>query len=253
MSETATIASSDSGGRPALDLSETLPIARSPNLHLIGSSSSPETTHECLLLRDKFIYTTSSASSPSPSAAYHLSTRRTRSGLPWTLSISRLLPSEVRLLAASSPSPSVHIKYDDDLTLYTGERIAVPFCLGPTPLLCIRGRSLPAGASIVVDAAHKFWRVTPRRRPLTAAEEERMRALMHRRGYRAGDDWRRELLYAVGKGAGEWTDKEGVVVAREGEDGQLVVAGRMEAGERDLLVACWAARNFVRSAAEAVA
>ncbi|TQW01192.1 hypothetical protein IF1G_01123 [Cordyceps javanica] len=289
MSETATIASSsgssssNGGGRPALDLADTVPFTRMPNIRLTGAAAP---THESFVMSDKFIYSTSS--SPA-TAIYHLSTRNTRSGQPWQLAISHLLPSEVRLLAAaaataaassSSPSsaaaaPAPFIKYDDDLTLYTGERLAVPISIGQKPLLCIRGRRRAgggglSGGTVVVEKTlgrsrtYKFWHMTPIRRPLTQAEEDRMQALMRRRGYRSSDDWNKELLYtAQGRGGGssssrgeagemEWTDDRGVVVAREA-DGQLTIGGGaepLEAGTRDLLVACWASRVFVRSTPE---
>ncbi|KAJ4147285.1 hypothetical protein LMH87_001819 [Akanthomyces muscarius] len=258
MSETATICSSSSGGRPGLDLADTVPFTRLPNIRLTASVST--TAHESFLLRDRFIYSTSTM----PAAAvYHVSTRNTRSGKPWQLAISHLLPSEARRLSTTAPPSAVpFIKYDDDLTLYTGEKLAVPISIGQKPLLCIRGGALPG--VIVVEKTlgrsrtYKFWHMTPIRRPLTRAEEERMQALMRRRGYRTSDDWRRELLYAVqGRGsreAGEmdWTDERGVVVARETEGRQLVVAGgqALEASTRDLLVACWASRNFVQSTPE---
>ncbi|XWW94254.1 hypothetical protein V2A60_002197 [Cordyceps javanica] len=288
MSETATIASSsgsssNGGGRPALDLADTVPFTRMPNIRLTGAAAP---THESFIMSDKFIYSTSS--SPA-TAIYHLSTRNTRSGQPWQLAISHLLPSEVRLLAAaaaaaassataSSSSASAaaaaapFIKYDDDLTLYTGERLAVPISIGQKPLLCIRGRRRAgggglSGGTVVVEKTlgrsrtYKFWHMTPIRRPLTQAEEDRMQALMRRRGYRSSDDWNKELLYTVqGRGGGresreagemEWTDDRGVVVAREA-GGQLTIGGAepLEAGTRDLLVACWASRVFVRSTPE---
>ncbi len=256
MSETATIASSHSGGRPALDLAETVPFTRMPNIRLTGDSI---TTHESFIINDKFIYTTSTTPA---TAVYHTSTRNTRSGKPWQLAISHLLPSETRRLSATNTTTAASfIKYDDDLTLYTGEKLAVPISIGQKPLLCIRGRALPG--TIVVEKTlgrsrmYKFWHMTPIRRPLTLAEEGRMQALMHKRGYRMSDDWKKELLYTAqgrgGRDSGEmeWTDDRGVVVAREGE-GQLVMAAAeaWEATTRDLLVACWASRNFVQSTPE---
>lgn len=263
MSETSTIASSFSGRRPALDMSETLPFTSMPNVALPGKGTFTS-THESFIMNDKYIYSTSTTPA---TAIYHLSTRNTRTGKPWQLAISRLLPSEMRRLAtapsSSSPDPSSvpFIKYDDDLTLYTGEKIAVPISIGQKPLLCIRGRGrrcLPG--TVVVEKSlgrsrtYKFWHMTLIRRPLTQAEDDRMQALMHKRGYKSSDDWRKELLYtAVGKGSKEdvemeWTDERDVVVARE-SDGQLVVCGdeAAEMERRDLLVACWASRNFVQS------
>ncbi|KAM3513104.1 hypothetical protein MY11210_003216 [Beauveria gryllotalpidicola] len=262
MSETATIASSNSGGRPALDLTETIPLSRTPNIRLLGGTTSTTTTHESFLLCEKFIYATSRTPA---TAVYHISTRNTRSGKPWQLALSRLLPSEIRLLSSStSTSPPPFIKYDDDLTLYTGEKLAVPISIGQKPLLCIRGRA--SSSTIIAEKTlgrsrtYKFWRMTPIRRPLNKAEEERMQALMHKRGYRTSDDWRKELVYTAQQGraggAGattttEWTDERGVVVARE-SDGRLVMGGAqaVEASARDLLVACWASKNFVQSSRE---
>ncbi|OAA38747.1 hypothetical protein BBO_06994 [Beauveria brongniartii RCEF 3172] len=267
MSETATIASSNSGGRPALDLTETIPLTRTPNIRLLGGAAAAitTTTHESFLLCEKFIYATSCTPS---TAVYHISTRNTRSGKPWQLALSRLLPSETRLLSStSSSSPPPLIKYDDDLTLYTGEKLAVPISIGQKPLLCIRGRAGGSSSSSTIIAektlgrsrTYKFWRMTPIRRPLNKAEEDRMQTLMHKRGYRTSDDWRKELVYTAQQGrAGgaaaattEWTDERGVVVARE-SDGQLVMGGAEAVGAsaRDLLVACWASRNFVQSSPE---
>lgn len=268
MSETATISSSDSCDRPGLDIADTVPFTRLPNLRLTAepSTTTTTTTHESFLLSDKFIYSTSSTGPAT--AVYHVSTRNTRSGKPWQLAISHLLPSEARRLSSAAAATAPFIKYDDDLTLYTGERLAVPISIGQKPLLCIRGRRRAGGAltppgTIVVEKTlgrsrtYKFWHMTPIRRALTRAEEERMQALMHRRGYRTSDDWRRELLYTVqgSKDEMEWTDQRGVVVAREAEGRQLVVAvgaeeAPLEASARDLLVACWASRNFVQSTAE---
>ncbi|KAM3565253.1 hypothetical protein MY1884_000326 [Beauveria asiatica] len=263
MSETATIATSSSGGRPALDLTETIPLTRTPNIRLLGAgaalttSTSTTTTHESFLLCEKFIYATSCTPS---TAVYHVSTRNTRSGKPWQLALSRLLPSEARLVSSASTSSPPLIKYDDDLTLYTGEKLVVPISIGQKPLLCIRG----SGSTIIAEKTlgrsrtYKFWRMTPIRRPLNKAEEERMQTLMHKRGYRTSDDWRKELVYTAQQGrAGgaaattEWTDERGVVVARE-SDGQLVMGGAEAVGAsaRDLLVACWASRNFVQSSPE---
>ncbi|KAM3455048.1 hypothetical protein MY3296_002618 [Beauveria thailandica] len=273
MSETATIASSNSGGRPALDLTETIPLTRAPNIRLLGagaalttSTTTTTTTHESFLLCEKFIYATSCTPS---TAVYHVSTRNTRSGKPWQLALSRLLPSEARLVSSASTSSPPLIKYDDDLTLYTGEKLVVPISIGQKPLLCIRGRGCggsSSGSSSTIIAektlgrsrTYKFWRMTPIRRPLNKAEEERMQTLMHKRGYRTSDDWRKELVYTAQQGrAGgaaattEWTDERGVVVARE-SDGQLVMGGAEAVGAsaRDLLVACWASRNFVQSSPE---
>ncbi|KAJ6784419.1 hypothetical protein PWT90_09984 [Aphanocladium album] len=268
MSETSTIASSCSGRRPAIDMTRTLPLTRMPNIRLTGAST---TAHESFIMNEKFIYSTSTTPA---TATYHLSTRNTRSGKPWQLAISHVLPSEKQRLSVSSSSSTAtrettttttttaktapFIKYDDDLTLYTGEKLAVPISIGQKPLLCIRGRQ-QAGVVVVEKTlgrsrTYKFWRMTPIRRPLTQIEEDKMQALMHKRGYRTSDDWRRELLYtAQGKGARElaemeWTDERGIVVARE-SDGQLVVGGpeAQEVDRKDLLVACWASRKFVQS------
>lgn len=271
MSETATISSSDSGRtrRCAVDLS-TVPMTSSPTLRLTAAAA------QSFIMNEKFIYATSTVPA---TATYHLATRNTRTGKPWQLSISHLLPSEVRRLsttttttttesssttsssATATPSSLPFIKYDDDLTLYTGERITVPLSIGQKPLLCIRGRRRGTVPGTVVvektlgrSRTYKFWHMTTIHRALSEAETERMQALMHRRGYRTSDDWRKELLYtAQGKGSKEmgemeWTNAEGEVVASE-RDGQLMILGQAEEGEaeRDLLIACWASRNFVQS------
>lgn len=270
MSSSATIArssgSSVEGRRPAIDLSAvTHPITSSPTIRLTGAACLPSASMhgESFIMNEKFIYST--ATTPA-AATYHLSTRNTQSGRPWQLQISHLLPSETRRLAIATSSQATlpFIRYDEDLTLYTGERLSVPFAIGQRPLLCIRGRgkgTLPG--TVVVEKTlgksrlYRFWHMTPRRRPLTVVEEERMQALMHRRGYRDSDDWNKELLYtAQGKGSKEmaeveWMDERGVVVAME-RDGQLVMIGEGEEEQdrRDLLVACWASKNFVQSIPE---
>ena len=174
-------------------------------------------------------------------AAYHVSTRNTQSGKPWQLALSRVLPSQAKRVAEEGPD--TYIRYDDDLTLYSGEKMHIPISLGSKPLLAIRGhkKGTPRGTIVLEKGArcYNFWLMVPLRRPLNKAEEDRMQALMHKRGYRDSDDWRRELVVSVA--GGEWRDEKSVL-ARE-KDGKLDVVD--VDGDEDLLVACWACMNFV--------
>lgn len=192
-------------------------------------------------------------------AAYHVATRNTVSGQPWQLLLSHLLPSETRRLGKSPEEEEVpFIRYDEDMTLYTAERLNVPISIGQKPLLVIRGRKRgTVPGSIVMDKslgpgrALKFWHVTPLRRPLTEAENARLQALMHKRGYRSSDDWKRELVFSVHgrKRQGllelDWLDESGRTVAVEESGGRLSPRCVMEAGQKDLLIACWASKNFI--------
>ncbi|RBR15278.1 hypothetical protein FVER53590_25511 [Fusarium verticillioides] len=88
----------------------------------------------------RYVYKTET--SPVTSAC-HISSRNTQAGNPWQLHICRLLPSEVRRLGEATGN-DVFIRYDDDLTLYSGDKLNIPFNfasgLGPTPVIVIRGQ-----------------------------------------------------------------------------------------------------------------
>lgn len=82
---------------------------------------------------------------------------------------------------------------------------------------------------------------------LTSAEEDRMQALMHKRGYRDSDDWKKKLLLTVQERPNkelEWIDEYGSVVAVE-KDANLEFSGEIQAEKKDLVLACWACRGFV--------
>ena len=241
MSQTSLVESSSSGepSRPAFEGSLRLYPAQEPSSE-IGQS---------FTLKGRHIYETSG--NPA-TPTYHLSTRNTQSGKPWQLAISRVLPSEMRRLSEAPVDNQPFIRYDDDLTLYAGEKMHIPISLGQKPLLVVRGHKRgTVRGSIILEknhGAYKFWHMIPIRRPLTQAENERIQAQMHRRGYRDSDDWKKELLFSVvqkrSSRESEWTDERKVVVGVE-KDGKLNVMRAVESELADLIVACWACKNFV--------
>ncbi|KAM0549174.1 hypothetical protein ACHAPJ_009483 [Fusarium lateritium] len=225
-------------------------------LSALGAArATPTTIEQSFSLKGRYIH---GAAATQSTPTYHLSTRNTQSGNPWQLQISRLLPSQARSLslAAEKGADEPFVKYDDDLTLYSGEKINIPFSLGQKPLLVIRGqkRGTVQGSIVMEKSGHsyKFWHMIPIRRALTQAEEERMQALMHKRGYRDSDDWKKKLLLSVqerpAKGSEEleWMDEYTTVVASE-KDGKLNFAAGagMETEKKDLIVACWACKSFI--------
>ena len=135
----------------------------------------------------------------------------------------------------------------------------IPFIIGTKPLLIIRGEKRGTiQGSIVLEksghSAYSFWHLIPIRRVQTQAENERLQALMHKRGYKDSDDWNKKLLLTVSetkkKGVHEleWTDEFNNVIATELESKLNITATEMPAEKRDLVVACWACKNFVLSA-----
>nr|RBQ90136.1 hypothetical protein FVER53263_20619 [Fusarium verticillioides] len=133
MSQTSLVESSSSGEAPRNALS--LRLEAPPFSH---TSISP--TKQSLIMQGRYVYKTET--SPVTSAC-HISSRNTQAGNPWQLHICRLLPSEVRRLGEATGN-DVFIRYDDDLTLYSGDKLNIPFNfasgLGPTPLIVIRGQ-----------------------------------------------------------------------------------------------------------------
>jgi hypothetical protein len=204
-------------------------------------------------LNGRYIYETAAAPA---TATYHVSTRNTQSGKPWQLQVSRLLPSETRRvsIAASNAADEPFIRYDDDLTLYAGEKMNVPISLGHKPLLVMRGQKRGTmQGSIVMERSgrsYKFWHMIPIRHALTQAESDRMQALMHKRGYRDSDDWKKILLLSVQERSStesealKWTDEDEVVVAAE-KDGKLDIPDQLGMEKKDLIIACWSCKNFV--------
>lgn len=251
MSQTSLVESSSSSGRKAhsfrLDTS------------YLAKELKPAVTNQLFRLSDRYIFEESEAI---PVAVYHVVTHNTKTGQPHQLQISRLLPSETRRLSVaaannnSGSSTDPFIRYDDDLTLYFGQKINVPFSIGTKPLLIIRGQKRGTiQGSIVMEksgrSSYSFWHLIPIRRAQTQAENERMQALMHKRGYKDSDDWNKKLLLTVSetkmKGTDEleWTDELSKVVATEKESKLEITNQETTSEKRDLVVACWACKNFV--------
>lgn len=175
--------------------------------------------------------------------SFHVSTRSTKDGKLWQLAIARVLPSEARKLAED---PEALIRYDEELTVYSGKKMALPIRLVQAPMLAIHGHKRgTVSGSVTMEKSgrgtYKFFHITPIHHPMTLAENERMQALMHRRGYRDSDDWRKELLFTLKEG--EW--KFGKTVVAMERDGKLDVLDDEFDGGADLLAACWACKNFV--------
>ncbi|RBQ78108.1 hypothetical protein FVER53590_25512 [Fusarium verticillioides] len=91
----------------------------------------------------------------------------------------------------------------------------------------------------------KFYNLISIKRALNKAEEDRIQALMQRRGYRDSDDWKKLLLTVQENSVKvtEWVDEYGKVVAVE-EDDKLEFSGEVQT-EKVLVVACWACKGFV--------
>ncbi|KAK2592802.1 hypothetical protein QQS21_009506 [Conoideocrella luteorostrata] len=250
MSQTSLVETSSGGPpRPAFENTGSLRL----NLPYLTQEPSSAGVKQSFALDGRYIYET--AATPA-TPIYHVSTSNTQSGKPWQLQVSRLLPSEARRLsvAASNAAEEPFIRYDDDLTLYAGEKINIPISIGPKPLLVIRGRKRgTVQGSIIMERSgrsYKFFHMIPIRRALTQAESDRMQALMHKRGYRDSDDWKKKLLLSVqerptkGSEELEWIDEYDAIVATE-QDGKVDIAREMEIEKRDLVIACWACKNFV--------
>ncbi|KAH7260678.1 uncharacterized protein BKA55DRAFT_559561 [Fusarium redolens] len=243
MSQTSLVESSSSGEAPRNALSLRLEAP------FVPQDSIPP-TKQSYNIQGRYVYE-AEASPATPT--YHISNRNTQAGNPWQLQICRLLPSEVRRLGAATGNDAF-IRYDDDLTLYSGEKMTIPFSfaagLGPTPLIVIRGQKRGTiQGSIVMEKSGrscKFYHMIPIKRALTKAEEDRMQALMHKRGYRDSDDWKKKLLLTVQENTGkvaEWTDEYGTVAVEK--DDKLEFSGEIQTEKKDLVVACWACKGFV--------
>ncbi|KAF5562245.1 hypothetical protein FPHYL_5772 [Fusarium phyllophilum] len=202
-------------------------------------------------IQGRYVYETET--SPA-TPIYHISSRNTQAGNPWQSQICRLLPSEVRRLSEVTGNDAF-IRYDDDLTLYSGEKMNIPFTfaagLGPTTLIVIRGQKRGTiQGSIVMEKSGrscKFYHMIPIKRALTKVEEDKMQALMLKRGYRDSDDWKKKLLLTVQENSTkvtEWIDEYGTVVAVERDD-TLEFSGEIQTEKKDLVVACWAFKGFV--------
>lgn len=250
MSQTSLVeTSSGEPPRPGFDNTRILRL----NSFYQAEESSPASSVQSFNLSGRYIYNTTAKPA---TAIYHVSTRSTQTGKPWQLQICRLLPSEVRRLsvAASQSADEPFIRYDDDLTLYSTEKMNIPISLGQKPLLVVRGqkRDTIQGSIIMEKSGHsyKFWHMIPIRRVLTQAENERIQVLMQKRGYRESDDWKKKLLLLVQerptRGSEElnWVDESESVVATE-KDGKLDITKEMEMEKKDLLITCWTSKNFV--------
>ncbi|KAF5984897.1 hypothetical protein FCOIX_2375 [Fusarium coicis] len=244
MSQTSLVESSSSGEAPRNALSLRLEAP-------LFSQASISPTKQSFSIQGRYVYATET--SPA-TPTYHISSRNTQAGNPWQLQIRRLLPSEVRRLGEATGNDAF-IRYDDDLTLYSGEKMNIPFSfaagLGPAPLIVIRGQKRGTiQGSIVMEKSGrscKFYHMIPLKRALTKAEEDKMQALMQKRGYRDSDDWKKKLLVTVqGDSAKvtEWVDEYGTVVA-VGEGDKLEFSGEVQTEKKDLVVACWACKGFV--------
>ncbi|KAF5577344.1 hypothetical protein FPCIR_12166 [Fusarium pseudocircinatum] len=244
MSQTSLVESSSSGEAPRNALSLRLEAP-------LFSQTSISPTKQSFSIQGRYVYETQT--SPA-TPTYHISSRNTQAGNPWQLQICRLLPSEVRRLGEATGNDAF-IRYDDDLTLYSGEKMNIPFSfaagLGPTPLILIRGQKRGTiQGSIVMERSgrvSKFYHMIPIKRALTKVEEDKMQALMHKRGYRDSDDWKKKLLLTVQENSAkvtEWVDEYGTVVAVERDD-KLEFPGEIQTEKRDLVVACWACKGFV--------
>lgn len=251
MSQTSlTESSSGEPPRQAFDNTTTLRL-NSPYLAAEPSQGNKQS----FALQGRYVYKTT-ATSITPT--YHVSTRNTQTGNPWQLQICRLLPNDARRLSAASSSgaPEPFVKYDDDLTIYSGEKIHIPISLGAKPLLVVRGQKQgTVQGSVLMEKSsrsYKFFHMIPIRRAATQAEEERMQALMHKRGYRDSDDWKKKLLLTVQEGPNKgskelsWIDEDGTVAATE-QDGKLEFMDEIDMKKRDFIVVCWACKNFVLS------
>ncbi|CAJ0538748.1 Ff.00g067080.m01.CDS01 [Fusarium sp. VM40] len=224
MSQTSLVESSSSGDTPRNALSLRLETPFVPE-------GSTHTTKQSFNIKGHYVYeTTATPATPT----YHIATLR-------------------RIGAATGND--AFIRYEDDMTLYSGEKMNIPFSLGvglgPTPLIVIRGQKRGTiQGSIVMEKSgrsSKFYHMVPIKRALTKVEEDRMQALMHKRGYRDSDDWKKKLLLTVQERPTkelEWIDEYGSVVAVE-KDANLEFPGEIQMEKKDLVVACWACRGFV--------
>ena len=215
---------------------------------------------ESFAVHNPFIYSTTSTSY---TPIYQVSLLNTRSGEPWQLRLCRLLPSETRRLSmpTGDGGERARVRYDDDLTLYVAQGVNSLLSIGATSQVCIRGckaRALRGTVAmercrgLMKGPSYQFWHVTAVRARLDAEENEHRRKVMHRRGYRVSDDWKRELLFSLHGGrrigsAGEleWRDENRRLVATE-RDERLVATGQMDAEDRDLLIACWVSKRWIQ-------
>ncbi|KAF5642025.1 hypothetical protein F52700_3206 [Fusarium sp. NRRL 52700] len=244
MSQTSLVESSSSGEAPRNALSLRLEAP-------LFSQVSVPPTKQSFNIQGRYVYETETKPAI---PTYHISNCNTQAGNPWQLQMCRLLPSEVRRLGEATENDAF-IKYDDDLTLYSGEKMNIPFSfaagLGPTPLIVIRGHKRGTiQGSIVMEKSgrsYKFYHMIPIKRALTKVEEDKMQALMQRRGYRDSDDWKKKLLLTVQENSAkvvEWVDEYRTAVAVEKDD-KLEFSGEIQMEKKDLVVACWACKGFV--------
>ncbi|KAH6968039.1 hypothetical protein DER45DRAFT_545344 [Fusarium avenaceum] len=97
------------------------------------------------------------------------------------------------------------------------------------------------------DRLCKFYHMIPIKHALAKAEEERMQTLMHKRGYRDSDDWKKKLLLTAQECPSkemEWIDEYGSAVVAE-KDINLEFPGEIQTEKKDFEVACWACMGFV--------
>ena len=182
-------------------------------------------------LHAPLIYANKTSNSP----RYQLYQEYTKSGRPAKLHIRRLLPSESR--AHSLPSANIQalprISYDEDGTMYTISSYDMRGLRDST----LRGIIKIEQGSGLRGRYCRFWHMTKNAaNDMLRAENE---AKMQKYGYRAEDEWNKDLLFCVKKG--KWKDNWGDVVAiEEGKDFKIQTV--VDGPRRDLLVASWVAR-----------
>jgi hypothetical protein len=183
---------------------------------------------------------------------YQLKKQSSKSGKLWRLQIRRLLPSESRRLSISTTSS---VDFDVDTMLYEAENIGALYAFRKQQIH-IRGRKAgtlqghielnPQGKEgfdyrHCTQPASKHW-----------SREENIRK-MHKWGYHADDEWEKRLLFTcrmTGRdGTMEWRYKDELldtvsVVAYE-VNGELVLQKQVPERIRDVLVTCWAVKNWV--------
>ncbi|PVI01039.1 hypothetical protein DM02DRAFT_628057 [Periconia macrospinosa] len=231
---------------PPKDAAEELPPSYAPLDDLARS----------FRLHTPFVYTTETSSV----ARYQLQQEFTASGKPSKLSIRRMLPVEARSCPLpSSPSqlesPNIdpsspqqpRVRYDDDYTMYTMTVFDNVHVVGPKyyEMKGNRNRTIPGvikaefGAPSLTGRTLKIWHLTKsvQKDSLNPVNE----AKMQKYGWKSESEWDKRLLFTVKKGC--WEDKDGKVVARDGDDGKelkIVEGMKWEAGwRRDLIVSCW--------------
>lgn len=215
-----------------------------------------DTQAQSFSLRGSLIY----SESPSYTPRFQLSQRLTKTGKPYQLRVRRLLTSESRRLSLPANGKGKGkekqrvLDYDDETTMYiitnpsilSGLKGAVEIkgCRSS----CVRGAVHMEVGTRLKGKVFKFVHVTRNATADYLLEENEKR--MQKYGYRASEEWNRELLFTLKpdrKGL-RWIHADGRVIAIDDEDGfrlQGNETGEVERQMRDLLVTCWTAKNWV--------